>query len=252
VGAPHEDRRRPHSRRADYKPSVPAEAFIVPLLERHIETFILSTNPTPGLKVLDVGCGNQPFRALIEERGYEYFGMDAVESPMCAINFVSPIDAELPEAVLRTGPFALILCTEVLEHVADWDCAFSNLARLLAPGGMILVTCPHFYPLHEEPFDFWRATRHAIAHFADAKGLSVREFRPLGGALDVLGTLLANIYFAKSSKSLSASVCLGACKVSRWILFFVLKQRIVQDRIASRGFYLSNFAILTHAAPVAQ
>lgn len=33
-----------------------------------------------GLSVLDAGCGNQPFRRLIEELGHGYIGMDLMQN----------------------------------------------------------------------------------------------------------------------------------------------------------------------------
>ena len=44
----------------------------------------------------------------------------------------------------------------------------SNVAALLAPGGRVLLTVPHVYRLHEEPYDFWRPTLHAIHYFVRA------------------------------------------------------------------------------------
>lgn len=243
---------RQHPRRIEYKPSVPSETFIVPLLALHINRFLSSLTPQPGLKALDVGCGSQPFRALIEDRGYSYFGMDAIDNPSCAIDFVSPIDAEPPDNLVLAGPFDLIICTEVLEHVANWERAFQNLALLLAADGKILITCPHFYPLHEEPFDFWRPTQHAITHFANANGLSVHDSRTLGSALDVLGTLLGNIYFTRSTPGLSTFLSYWSCKAMRRLFFFVLKHRVLQDRVQSTGCYLANLAVLTRGTPASQ
>ena len=52
------------------------------------------------------------------------------------------------------------------------------------------MTCPMFYPLHEEPYDFWRPTLHALDYFARRAGLRVVERQGAGDAWDILGTLL--------------------------------------------------------------
>lgn len=54
-----------------------------------------------------------------------------------------------------------ILCVSVLEHVDDWQSAVSSLTNT-QPGTRILVIVPAFYPLHDEPNDYWRFTEHGL------------------------------------------------------------------------------------------
>ncbi len=65
---------------------------------------------------------------------------------------IACIDEPLPAELLNQGPFQFVLCTEVLEHVADWPMAFKNLASLMSSGGHLLITCPFFYPVSIEKF----------------------------------------------------------------------------------------------------
>jgi 2-polyprenyl-3-methyl-5-hydroxy-6-metoxy-1,4-benzoquinol methylase len=73
--------------------------------------------------VLDVGCAEQPFRALIESSGRRYVGMDVVQNRTRSVDIVSTLE----EAPSPAEPYGAILCTEVLEHVADIDAAFAGL-----------------------------------------------------------------------------------------------------------------------------
>lgn len=43
----------------------------------------------------------------------------------------------------EAGPYDLILCSEVIEHLADSRTALSAIARLLKPGGTLILTTPH-------------------------------------------------------------------------------------------------------------
>jgi len=167
------------------------EAFIVPLLANAIRQRLSTLPPGAGRAALDVGCGRQPLRAEIERLGYHYTGLDMQQDSLRPVDVIAPIDAPAPPELIARGPFAFILCTEVLEHVADWDAAFANFARLLGPGGRVLLTCPHLYPPHEVPYDFWRPTEHAIGYWAGRHGLTLRSAERLGSGWDVLGTLLA-------------------------------------------------------------
>jgi len=49
--------------------------------------------------------------------------------------------------------FDLVLCTSVLEHVADIQQAKRNLIRMVKPGRYLLVTVPNRYPPHQKPID---------------------------------------------------------------------------------------------------
>src|SRR5271165_6727350 len=64
--------------RTRYVPNLPQEEFIVPLLRREIESCIhrFATPARGAKKAVDIGCGGQPFRVLLEQAGYSYIGVD--------------------------------------------------------------------------------------------------------------------------------------------------------------------------------
>jgi SAM-dependent methyltransferase len=188
--------------RRSYVQQWPAEQFIVPLLARHIDKALREhcAPRSPDAVVLDVGCGGQPLRRPLESMGYEYVSADPRPLPGVPVDLVWPVDAaELPDDPAHPSGFDLVVCTEVLEHVADWQRAWCNLSRLLAGDGRLLITCPAFYFLHEEPWDYWRPTDHAIEHFATAHRLTIVYRQRLGDGFDVLGTLLAGSALEASS-----------------------------------------------------
>jgi hypothetical protein len=53
----------------------------------------------------------------------------------------------------RIATFDLVLCTSVLEHVADVQAAAATLRRLTTAGGYLLITVPRTYPPHRSPID---------------------------------------------------------------------------------------------------
>src|SRR5262249_50198528 len=151
----------------EYVPNSAQDEFIVPLLAERIRRAIAEyAAPAPAAgRALDIGCGGQPFRGDLEAIGYAHWGPHVPQNPEGTVDVICAIDDTLPPALLASGRFDFLICTEVLEHVADWESAFRNFSRLLAARGRLLVTCPHFYPLHAEPYDFWRPTPHALRHF---------------------------------------------------------------------------------------
>jgi SAM-dependent methyltransferase len=63
--------------------------------------------------------------------------------------------------------FDMILCLNVMEHVHEFDKAITNIHRALRPGGRVVIFVPMLYPLHDEPFDFWRFTEHSLRRLVD-------------------------------------------------------------------------------------
>ena len=240
-------------RRPDYLPRSPQEEFIVPLLKEAIEAQIdrlLAPRQTQNLvRVLDVGCGRQPFRARVEKAGASYHSLDVSAQEGVNIDFIARIDQEqLPESVCEGGLYDLILCSEVLEHVAEWDLAFANFRSLSNQSAFLILTCPHFFPLHEEPYDFWRPTPYAIRYFAQKHGFAIEIETPLGTGWDILGTLLACQTFLPRTRSFTSRFGNRVCQVmGRW-LFALLRSRRLQDSVVDRGpFYLANFFVLRKA-----
>lgn len=176
--------------KAAYQPGSEAEVPMLRVLNAFINEFF-ERHDLKGWKVLDAGCGRQPFRQRLEENGCMYCSMDVNQNPEESVQYLCALDETLPAALLQEGPFDLIICLEVLEHVADWNIAFKNFALLLKPGGHLLITTPHFFYLHEEPYDFWRATPYTFEYFGNKHGLQIQQFKKAGNALDILETILS-------------------------------------------------------------
>jgi SAM-dependent methyltransferase len=241
---------RPHivERRA-YAPNLPVEEFMLPVLEAAIRTVLDDLPRGPQFRVLDAGCGGQPFRFVFETNSNSYSSCDASD-PLGVVDHIAELDRELPRDLLGEQPFDFILCSEVLEHVLDWDTAFANLARLLAPNGRLLVTSPFVYVLHEQPYDFWRVTPHGIRALAERHQLSVVQLDSIGGSWDVIGTVLgAAIGSARArDPSLTTRAMTRVTEAFIRRAFAVLRKRTLQQRIhlgdLGLPIYLANVALL--------
>ena len=68
------------------------------------------------------------------------------------------------------GHLDAVLCTEVMEHVADPFEAAGELHRCLKPGGVLLASSPFMWPDHrcDDYPDYWRFTRQGWARLLSA------------------------------------------------------------------------------------
>jgi SAM-dependent methyltransferase len=176
--------------------------------------------------------------------------MDVQQNAARTVDVLGAIDAPLPAEVLRRGPFDLVLCTEVLEHVADWQTAFHNLAALLAPRGRLLITCPFFYPLHEQPYDFWRPTPHALKYWADRAGLDILHLEAAGDAWDVLGTVIGSCQARPARRNPLSFLLAKLLGLGRLGCFVVLRTRLLQRAVhLHSNMYLANVAVFERGRP---
>jgi SAM-dependent methyltransferase len=77
----------------------------------------------------------------------------------------------------------------VLEHVADPLPVLRELHRITTPGGRLFLTVPLVWELHEEPFDFYRYTPHALRHLLTGAGFTVDSITARNGYFTTLASL---------------------------------------------------------------
>ncbi len=140
-----------------------------------------------GARVLDAGSGDAPYRPLFAHCAY--MTHDWESSPHSGARSADVV-SDLADLPLPDGDLDLVVCTEVLEHVPDPARALAELARVLRPGGRVLITVPFVGELHEEPFDYYRYTPYALEHLLGGAGLTDVEVTPLTGWYSTLAHVL--------------------------------------------------------------
>lgn len=141
-----------------------------------------------GRRLLDVGCGQRPYALIYESLVDMSIGTEVVFSPhgTAAADVIGCAEA-FPSA---SGSFDTILCTEALEHTRRPFQVMEEFARMLKPGGHLLLSAPFIYPVHEAPHDYWRFTAHGLEAICQGAGLDVVCIRPKGRALTALFVML--------------------------------------------------------------
>lgn len=151
--------------------------------------FGLTNQLTPRLtshakgQFLDAGCGTQPFRSVVEPQVDRYLTFD-IEARVDEVDFIG--DIEDMQAV-PSQSIDSMLCSEVLEHVPHPDRAIAEFARIVKPGGVVILTVPFLARLHEEPHDYYRYTRHGIRRLFDDGAFEVEEIVETGSLFSFVG-----------------------------------------------------------------
>jgi SAM-dependent methyltransferase len=128
-------------------------------------------------RVLDAGAGIAPYRKHFESVTYETADFGEVDKKYSHLDYTCRLE-ELPMA---DGTYDLVLCSQVLEHVAEPVTVLKEIRRVLKPGGQAWVSAPLFYEEHEIPHDFYRYTQFAWRRMADEAGFTVERIDWLEG-----------------------------------------------------------------------
>lgn len=115
-----------------------------------------------GERLLDVGCGAGRHAFEAARRGahvvpfdYDYGELPAVigllealraEGETPADTWSGAVNGDACNLPFPDGSFDRIIASEVFEHVPDDAAAFTELARVLRPGGVMAVTVPAWLP----------------------------------------------------------------------------------------------------------
>lgn len=100
-----------------------------------------------GDRVLDIGCGQGEFTALLAAAGTAVLGIDVADAALDRARSRHPgVDFRRVEAdgrlSLDDNSFDLVWASEVIEHIPDTGRWLSEVRRVLVPGGRLLVTTP--------------------------------------------------------------------------------------------------------------
>lgn len=148
-------------------------------LHERMEVTLDLLGDRPG-RVLDVGMG--PGRTLVEldGRGWRVTGVD-VSGEMVAIarERLPAARDRLQQARLEALPFDdasfdAVVATGVVEYVEPYQSALSEISRVLAPGGLAVVSIPNRY----EPRTAWRHSLYSAVRLAKRAGLRSRAPYP--------------------------------------------------------------------------
>lgn len=145
---------------------------------------LLRLLPAYGGRVVDVGCGNKPYRAWFGDTS-EYLGLDVAAGAQVDI-VVSP-DAQWP---LPDQNYDVLLSTQVIEHVVSLEFTLNQMSRVLKAGGVMILSFPFLYNVHGAPHDYRRFTLYGAERLLP--GYEIVHLECLGGIGSTLVILLLN------------------------------------------------------------
>jgi SAM-dependent methyltransferase len=155
----------------------------------------------PGARLLDAGAGECQYKkhcghlkyvaqdiAVYDGKGEA--GLQTGSWDFSQIDIVSDI-LKIPEP---DASFDAVLCTEVLEHLPDPVRALDEMARLLRPGGMFVITAPFWSLTHFAPYHYATGfNRYFYESHLERLGFDIVEMTPNGNFFECVGQELRRV-----------------------------------------------------------
>jgi SAM-dependent methyltransferase len=136
-----------------------------------------------GALVLDVGAGEAELRARLPraryvavDRGIGHAGWDYSRLDALGDAQALPVAAGVADVVVHK---------QVLEHLTQPVEALREVARVLKPGGRVLLSTNQQWPQHQQPHDYFRFTSYGLRFCFEQAGLEVEKIEAMGGAFSV-------------------------------------------------------------------
>lgn len=160
-------------------------------------------------RLADLGCGQVPFYETYRDHVDEVVCVDWIDNPY--LDVVADLSEPLP---FPDDHVDTVLLADVIEHVPRTEALLRESARILRPGGTVLISVPFLYLIHEPPHDYFRPTEFALRWLAEEVGLEVVSLEPTGGSIEVLGDFVGK-HLAQAPK-VGDGAAVGLQSAVRW------------------------------------
>jgi len=205
---------------------------------RELLTAMRDFGPEIRGRVLDVGCGSRPYERLVSSSEYVGLELDTPENRRSSRADVYYDGGPLP---FPDASFDAVISNEVLEHVFEPDVFIADIARVLKPGGRLLLTVPFVWDEHEQPRDYGRYSSFGLTALLGKHGFAILHHRKTAPNVKTIFQLLnAYLYKVTVTRSLYFNLCVTLVLMAPFNLLGALLARITPG---NPDLYLDNVVL---------
>lgn len=138
------------------------------LIKRLINKNVAASIPLMKGTLIDLGCGESPFKHEILPFVDCYIGLDWINS-LHNGNVDVFVDLNCPLPFANESAHTVI-SFEVLEHICEPQKMLNESYRILKSGGHLILSVPFMWWVHEAPWDYFRYTRYGLIYLLEKAG----------------------------------------------------------------------------------
>lgn len=189
--------------------------------------------------LLDIGCGNKPYQEKLSSLINSYVGVDIIQSDKNRVDILC-LANDIP---LYSNSFDTVISTQTIEHIEDHQGLVNEAYRLVKDNGHLIVSGPMYWPLHEEPYDFFRFTKHGFRYILEKAGFQIIEIKSNGGKWSVAGqallhAILPSIYNIKGLKGILSRLLFRLVGIKGLNTFFSKIDEEINDDVNTMNYVI--------------
>jgi len=195
-------------------------------------------------RLLDIGCGEKPYLDIFSPHTDSYTGIDIPQS----LHKKDAVDifANAHQLPFKKDSFDTVLCLEILEHVKQPLDVLKEIYRVLKPGGILVLSAPQNYWLHNDPKDFYRFTQQGLIELVEGQaGFTIRYVHSLGGTREFLIDFVCKYILMKLNTGMLGKIIPATLK--KCIVTFpqILYLKLFKNTDVNILFSLGNIVVAT-------
>ena len=153
-----------------------------------------SYKKTKGLKVLDVGAGDKPYKKYFNNANYESCdSKEALEEINLSKNQEHTFYCDITKNIPRNDEtYDIVVCNQVFEHINEPQKAANEIYRVLKKNGEFYMSVPQCQGVHMEPHNYFNFLNYGIKYILLKSNFKDIQIKALGGIYNLLGKVLIN------------------------------------------------------------
>lgn len=190
-------------------------------------------------QLIDLGCGTKPYQHLFSNTE-KYIGLDIEHSGNNDGKSMVDVFYDGKSFPFETNSIDGVFSSETFEHIFNLDEIIVEILRVLKKDGLLLATCPFFWPEHEVPYDYARYTSFAIKHMLEQKGFEIISFEKTGNFFTSMIQMQALYLYFYINKIPLLSALFFVLIISPLFIFGWAINKIMPKFMKRNDLYLNN------------
>ncbi len=193
--------------------------------------------------LLDLGCGTKPYRHEFQNVE-KYIGVDVEHSGNSDTKTFIDVFYDGKHLPFEDNSIDGVFSSETLEHIFNPDEIITEIYRVLKPDGMLLITCPFFWPEHEIPYDYARYSSFGLQHLLTSKGFKIVHYEKTGNYITAMIQMKALYLYFFINKIPIIHSLLFVLFISPLFLIGSLLNKVLPRPMKRKDLYLNNVILV--------
>lgn len=205
---------------------------------------VLKAAPYIKGSLLDIGCGEKPYKDIFSSQIKFYAGMDLPQT----LHSKHAVDVFANAHLLpfKENIFDTVLCLEVLEHVEKPLEVLKGIYEVLREGGVLVLSVPQNYWLHKDPVDFYRFTREGLIEVVKKQtGFTINYINSIGGTREFFVDFICKYILIKLNTGILGRIIPVTLKKLIVTLPQILYLKLFKNTDVNNLFSIGNIVVAT-------